>query len=501
MPDAQPLVTGDPTADLPAFYAEASAMSGRDRSLSMERIHIGPDALLQLPGVVADRGVPREVLVVMDDMPMRRAGEDLKELAMRLVSSVSEAASTSRVDPLSQVDPTIRTIVLSDAHGVHTTTEMIDRVKKVIGDSDVVVSVGSGTVTDITKHAVFETESATGRQRYHVAVATANSVGAYTSELAVVTTNGVKRTVPSRLPDQLVLDTTILADTPEEYALGGIGDGAVGWCSLGDYRLAALCGMGKWEPLAPAVFLPILRSFLRQDESFTGGGIATADAMARTLASAGFVMSFAGESAPASGLEHVTSHMLDMAAAHNDRVIGNHGEQCGLATGLVLLAYRYLLDEFDPASIDIADLTVDLAEAEVKVRRVFDKIDPTGTMSDECWRDYSAKCEAWNEHIGEVEALLGDWDSYREELRSFVAPPEQYLAALAATGHPLDFEDVPPGLPQDQVRWAFANARLMRRRLSVADFLGFCGLWTDDLVDRFFAEFEGIRSAIQENRA
>ena len=71
MPDAQPLVTGDPTADLPAFYAEASALSGRDRSLSMERIHIGPDALLQLPGVVADRGVPREVLVVMDDVPMR----------------------------------------------------------------------------------------------------------------------------------------------------------------------------------------------------------------------------------------------------------------------------------------------------------------------------------------------------------------------------------------------------------------------------------------------
>jgi glycerol-1-phosphate dehydrogenase [NAD(P)+] len=240
-----------------------------------------------------------------------------------------------------------------------------------------------------------------------------------------------------------------------------------------------------------------LRSFLRQDESFTGGGIATADAMARTLAAAGFVMSFAGESAPASGLEHVTSHMLDMAAAHHGRVIGNHGEQCGLATALVLLAYRYLLDEFDPAVVDTADLAVDLAVAEAMVRGVFDEIDPTGTMSDECWRDYSAKCVAWNEHLGEVATLLADWDRCREDLRGLVAPPERYLAALAATGHPLDFADVPPGLPRDQVRWAFANARLMRRRLSVADFLGFCGLWTDDLIDGLFAEFEEIRSAIE----
>jgi glycerol-1-phosphate dehydrogenase [NAD(P)+] len=386
----------------------------------------------------------------------------------------------------------VRIIVLSSPHGVHTTTELVGTVRDSIESADVVVSVGSGTITDISKHAVHEVESATGRRLFHIAVATANSVGAYTSGLAVVTTNGVKRTVPSRLPDRLVLDTTTLADTPTPYVLGGVGDGAVGWCSLADYRLASVCGMGRWEPLAPAVFRPGLQSFLDQDPAFTTGGRSTADAMARTLAAAGFVMTFAGESAPASGLEHVTSHMLDMSADYHGRSIGNHGEQCGLATALVLLAYRYLLDEFDPAQVASRSLSVDMDAAEALVRRVFTEIDPSGAMADECWRDYSAKCESWQEHAEDVRSVLDHWDLHRAELRALAAPPERYVQALAATGHPLSFEDVPPGLPRDQVRWAFANARLMRRRLSVADFLGFLGLWTDELVDRLFAEFDEI---------
>lgn len=56
---------------------------------------------------------------------------------------------------------------------------------------------------------------------------------------------------------------------------------------------------------------------------------------------------------------------------------------------------------------------------------------------------------------------------------------------------------MPPGLSRAEVRWAFTHARLMRRRLSVADLLGFLGLWTDELVDRVFARFDELRSRVQ----
>ncbi len=448
----------------------------------MERIHLGPDVLLELPSIVAARGRPTALALVMDDQPMQRNGVDLKSLVAGLLEESGLA---------------VRPVVLADPHGLHTTAEHVDELRAVLRPDEVVLSVGSGTITDLAKHAVFGIEQQQpGLRMFHVAVATANSVGAYTSQLAVVTTNGVKRTVPSRLPDRLVLDTRTLADTPADYALGGIGDAAVGCCSLADYRLANWCGMGSWEPLSRAVFLPGLTGFLDSEPSFTAGGTATAGAMATNLAAAGFAMSFAGESAPASGLEHVTSHMLDMAADHNGRPIGNHGEQCGLATGLVLLAYRYLLTEFDPRPFLDGLPSVDQQQAREQVERVFNELDPSGTMAAECWADYAAKCQSWTEHGAEVQALLRDWERRKPELAELAADPERYLRALAATGHPLDFADVPPGLGPDEVRWAFAHARLMRRRLSVADFLGFLGLWTDDLVDRLFAEFNELRQQV-----
>ncbi len=462
--------------DLPSFYAEASARSGRDRSLSLREIALGPDALDRLRPALREAQGRRRAVIVGDDVPMRRAGADLKPLVRGLVAAEFDE---------------ICDVVLSAPGGLHTTTGAVAELAGRLRPGDLLVSVGSGTITDITKHAAHTVEAEQGVRLHHIAVATANSVGAYTSQMAVVTTDGVKRTVASRLPDLLILDTTILAGTPADIATGGVGDAAVGWSSLADYRLANLCGLGGFEPLSPAVFLPPLRAFIEAGPALRAGTGRAADLMARSLAAAGFAMSFAGESAPASGLEHVTSHMLDMVAGANGRTIGNHGEQCGLATALVLLVYRHLLDEFDPGAV--TPEPVDLAAARQEVAAVFDPIDPTGRMTRECWSDFSAKAGAWNDHLGQVRAVLRDWRDVAAELDSMLADPRAYLSALAAAGHPLHVEQIPPGLTAAETRWAFRNARLMRKRLSVADFMAFLGLWSDELVDTVLAEFAELR--------
>lgn len=458
--------------DLPAFYRTVSGLSGRDRSLSLSRIHLGESALDEMLPAISRLGPGDRVVLLADTTLKLRGSNDLwAEVNARLQG---------------QDLPVIRILVPGDSH---TTAELVDEVADQLRGGDVVVSVGSGTVTDVAKHAV---HSSGGSMR-HLAVATANSVGAYTSALAVVTTRGVKRTVPSRLPDELVLDTQVLASAPEGIALGGVGDAAVGWGSLADYRLASLCGMGGWEPVTVPVFLPGLRAFLRRDPEFTAGGTSTAAAMARNLCAAGFAMSFAGESAPASGLEHVTSHVLDMTAARDGRVIGNHGEQCGLATVLSLLAYQYLLGQVEVAGQRL--VAPDLASVEAQVRSAFGPLG--GQIADECWSDAQVKTLAWTTQLQRVQALLDDWEPVRAELLPLLAEPLDYLRALHATGHPLRFEDVEPGgITDPQARFAFANARLMRKRLSVADFLDFLGMWTPELVDALFVRFVTLRDQV-----
>lgn len=456
------------------FYRKISEYTGYDRTRRFKTVFRDRDALNDLPKAIGD--AKGGVLIVQDDTPMSRAGQDLKPLVKR---QLEEAGYTVRVHELSA------------PHGVHGDMEHVLAVAEGYRPGETVVALGSGSIVDISKHALFTLEEAGAEPIRLVSIPTANSVGAYTSEMAVITADGVKRTRPSRLPDALVLDTTILNDTPEPYALGGVGDSGVVATSVAEYRLAYRCGVGKWEPASWAIFQPGLRAFLDKTPAMQGPGFERATLMADNLTAAGLGMTFAGESAPASGLEHVTSHMLDMRAVAANEPIRNHGLQCGLATTLVVLAFDRLLDGYTADQLRPKPIDYDVERAYVD--SVFNEIDPSGKMGAECWRDYEEKCRAWEANIDSVNAMLDDWDNVRAEFRSLLPrDAKQYLEALAFTGHPVRFSDIDDGIPAEHVRWAFRNARFMRKRVSIADMFGYAGLWTDELADSLLAEFDAL---------
>ena len=177
--------------DLATFYARVSEMSGRDRTLDLSTIRIG-ERLLDDPVAAISPGgaAPGELILVCDGTEILRDQEAVKPM----VVAALQAAGT---------DCTVITLAASDGHELHTTPDQIATVREHLRVDVAVVVLGSGTVTDVTKHAVYEFERETGNRLSLTVIQTANSVCAFTSGLAVVTTGGVKRTVPSRLPDRL----------------------------------------------------------------------------------------------------------------------------------------------------------------------------------------------------------------------------------------------------------------------------------------------------------
>lgn len=470
--------------DLPGFYERVSDVTGTDHTYRMRRIVSAPDAWTALPEVIRDTAIEVErILVVEDGTEILRDGAPLKPAVAELLAGG---------------DVPVEVLVLADDEELHTSDEHIATVRAELRQATAVLALGSGTIADITKHAVFAFEQEHPQSPLHlVSLQTANSVCAFTSELAVVTTDGVKRTVPSRLPDILVLDTTVLREAPRTYTFGGIGDASVAAVSLADYRLASLQGMGRWEPAAALVLDDVREDFLAGDPRLADEGEQGAEAIARALGACGFAMSMAGESAPVSGLEHITSHMLDMLAVHRTRPIGNHGMQCGIASALVLIAFKHLVNEVDVGAVDAAALTFDLERERADVMATFAEIDPSGAAGEECWRDYATKLDAWGRAQPAVAAFVEDWPQHREVLRQHLCEPGDFMSALHATGHPLHFEEIPPGLSFEEVRWAFANARKMRKRWSVADLLYVLGVWDEAFVDEVFATFFALRNEIR----
>ena len=73
---------------------------------------------------------------------------------------------------------------------------------------------------------------------------TADSVNGFADPFSVLLRDGVKRTTPTRWPDALVIDPTVLASAPAEMNVSGLGDQMAMFTATADWYLASLLGAG-----------------------------------------------------------------------------------------------------------------------------------------------------------------------------------------------------------------------------------------------------------------
>ncbi len=125
-------------------------------------------------------------------------------------------------------------------------------------------------------------------------------------------------------------------------------------------------------------------------------------------------------------------------------------------------------------------------EMEPMVRAAFDQVDPTGAMSDECWRLYRTKLARWRANR---ESLIHtDWAEVEAAIAPLLIEPDALAAALASAGSPTRFGELDPPVPPDTARWALTNCHLMRDRFTVVDLAWFLGGWSTDAAQDVLAE-------------
>jgi glycerol-1-phosphate dehydrogenase [NAD(P)+] len=424
------------------------------------------------------------VIVVQDPEPIRRGADELKPWLERRLQAAELDVDVVELQPGRDGE-------------VRADFEQLERVQSGLRSGVPVVALGSGTVTDIAKHACYRHEEQHGERLPLVFCPTALSVLAYTARMAVIAKDGVKRTWPSRLSDALLFDLETLQGAPHRMTLAGFGDLAPISTSFADWRLAEMLGMATVSPASYELLADVRTNLPDAAPEVRDGSVAGLEALAKMNVLGGLSATLADESAPLSGYEHVIGHMLDMAAGHFGRGLALHGAQVGTAVLPHAVAYRMLLDELDPAEVDIERCYPDPEAMQRRVRATFSAIDPSGRMADECWSDYATKLEAWHEARGTFERLLADWPQRRAQLDRLLTDPEELVGLLAAAGHPIRFGDLDPPIPEDQARWAFDNASLMRKRFSVGDLYFFLGWLDARFTERVFARRDELVAAVR----
>ncbi len=324
-----------------------------------------------------------------------------------------------------------------------------------INNEKLLISCGSGTITDLVKYAAFK------KNIPFVAVATAPSMNGYASGIVALTCDGLKTTVTSAPAVAVIADIDLLSQAPIEMTRAGLGDLISKAVSNADWKLASLIKHEHFCDLPYKIVADLESVYINDAALLRKGDKKIIAALAEGLVFSGISMVIAGSSAPASGAEHLISHTIDIKSALNGVDHDYHGTQVGVATIVTAGLYERICS-FDSRNID-------WKETEKRCQR--DKIDDIkkywGNVSDSVMKEYDKKRMSWEDKKQELLSVVDQWDLIINQIKKFVWSKAKIEKALKDAGAKTDYSQI--NLTRDEFVKAVLMASTMRSRYTVLD--------------------------------
>lgn len=342
-------------------------------------------------------------------------------------------------------------------------TSVTDHLAKRIYDESfgqaLIIAVGAGTINDLGKYAACQ------RNIPFWAVPTAPSMNGYTSSIAAVKVEGVKRTLPAPPPRFIYVNPEVIRRAPLKLRQAGLCDVLAKSVSDIDWQIDCLLFNGTYCALPSAIVAESENSYMEHPEGIVQGHEKTILGLFKGLLIFGVTMSLAGSSAPASGGEHLISHFLDMRESITGRIPEFHGLQVGAGVILSALCYRKLalLEEKD-----LKNTAEHIFEADAgKIPSVW------GDLAGEVEKRFSKK----RDHLLAFDRLLPEnWQTLRM-LFSKVKKPQFFIDLIRRAGFEMTLESL--NLSKDEFCLAALSARTIRERITVLDISAHTGVLED----------------------
>ncbi len=317
------------------------------------------------------------------------------------------------------------------------------------------VAVGSGVINDLTK-------CSSGLKNVpYCCVPTACSVDGYTSAGAALTVNGTKKTVKCPAPFAVCADIDILKTAPAEMLASGYADLFAKIPAGADWLLADAVGE---EPIRDDVWQLIqgnIRKWVADKSDLLN--------IFHGLAATGYSMQMYLDSRPASGSEHLYSHVWEM----EDMADVSHGfKVCvGLLASTLLMEYvmNHTREELQscmkPASTE-----------EERIVEIDDLL-KLGCYGSEPKVTAMKKFFSGKEMEERREMLLSKLPEIQAGFRKQLIPFEETRKILKDAGCPVSASAI--GLSREQFLHGIKTSQLIRLRYTVVDYLYELGLLDD----------------------
>ncbi|HJH04742.1 MAG TPA: sn-glycerol-1-phosphate dehydrogenase [Victivallis vadensis] len=413
--------------------------------LETECFILDSGALAAVPGLCREFFPGRRPWIVADGNTWEAAGKGV-------LNSLREAGLTPVGPYLFPASPPL-----------HAENRHVDTLVAAMPPDAVPVAVGGGTVNDLVKRAAF----VAGRR--YLCVPTAASVDGFTSSGASLVKDGLKQTLPCPAPLALAADTDVLKAAPPEMAAAGYADLAAKIPAGADWLIVDTLGL---EPVRPEVWQmvqPELRDRLSEpadlEKIFLG------------LAATGYAMQLYRDSRPASGAEHLVSHVWEMEGSE-----ASHGFKVGIGT---LAVTAMMTEAFRLSAAELRRVASPPSGPEEREREI------AALLSRGVYGDAAGiamkKFLSGNELLERRSLIASKWEQMGERVLRQLIPFNEMKRQFQRAGCPVHPAEI--GLARADFRDGFRRAQLIRKRYTVLDLAYEAGI-LELLLDRMEPYFK-----------
>lgn len=225
-------------------------------------------------------------------------------------------------------------VITLDAEDLHADNYAVEIIlSNMDEDIDLILAVGTGTIHDLSRYVANE------HNIPFVSVPTAASVDGFVSNVAAMTWDGMKKTIPAKAPIYVIADMNIIAKAPRRLNASGASDLFGKYICLADWKIANLVTeeyiceeVCRLERKALKKVRSCIKGIREGDED-------DCEELMYALILSGIAMQMVGNSRPASCAEHHMSHLWEMEVL-NGKLDALHGEKVGLGLLYCLKEYK-----------------------------------------------------------------------------------------------------------------------------------------------------------------
>jgi len=276
---------------------------------------VGHNTTDQIKGMCNRITRSKNVMIVVDKNTKRISGD-------RIAKILSGASYEVNVTTISSP------IIKRDVYVAWPTIKEVDLVVKnaIKNKSDFFIGVGGGSVIDVTKLAAYELS------KPFISVPTSAAHDGMASPRASLKDKkgSISKTAVS--PTAVLADTSIISKAPYRMLASGCADVVSNLSAVKDWELAHRLKNEEFSTFAASLSETASRLLLDKAEDIRSGLEEAVWQAVKCMIVSGVAMSVAGNTRPASGAEHMFSHMLDRIAPGK----ALHGEQCGVGTIMMM---------------------------------------------------------------------------------------------------------------------------------------------------------------------